>query len=186
MDDQLRFETRDAFRAWLVQNHQISSGIWLVLGKAGRLTTLTADEALEEALCFGWIDGQLKSVDDQKYLKRFTPRRKGSIWSERNRELAKKLIADGAMTAAGQAAIDQAQAQGTWDRPGPAPITEAQIEVLVQALSGAEKALANFLAMPPSVQRTYTAFYLDAKKEDTRKKRLEGIIARLNENKKPM
>jgi uncharacterized protein YdeI (YjbR/CyaY-like superfamily) len=185
-NDQLLFENREAFRKWLFQNHHISPGIWLVLGKAGRLKTLTADEALEEALCFGWIDGQLKSIDDQKYLKRFTPRRKGSVWSERNRKLVKKLIENGTMTEAGQAVIGQAQKQGTWDKPRPAPISETQIEVLIQALSEAEQALANFMKMPLSVKRTYTALYLDAKKEDTRKKRLEKIIERLNENKRPM
>ena len=183
---QLLFENRESFRKWLLQNHHISPGIWLVFGKAGKLKTLTADEALEEALCFGWIDGQLKSIDDQKYLKKFTPRRKGSVWSERNRQLVKRLIDNGTMTEAGQAVIDQAQKTGTWDRPRPAPISETQIEILTKALSGAEKALANFLKMPLSVKRTYTALYLDAKKEDTRKKRLEKIIERLNENKKPM
>lgn len=185
-DDQLLFENREAFRKWLSENHHLSSGIWLVFGKAGKLKTLTADEALEEALCFGWIDGQLKSIDDQKYLKKFTPRRKGSVWSERNRKLAQKLIENGGMTKAGQAVIEEAQKQGSWDSPKPAPIMETQIEVLVQALSGAEKALANFLKMPPSVKRTYTAFYLDAKNKDTKKKRIEKIIERLNENKKPM
>jgi uncharacterized protein YdeI (YjbR/CyaY-like superfamily) len=185
-NDQLLFETREAFRNWLFRNHHLSSGIWLVLGKGGRLKTLTADEALEEALCFGWIDSQLKSIDDQKYLKKFTPRRKGSVWSERNRELVKKLIENGTMMEAGQVVIDQAQKEGTWDRPRPAPISETEIGVLTQALSGAEKALANFLKMPLSVKRTYTALYLDAKKEDTREKRLEKIIERLNENKKPM
>ena len=183
---QLLFENRESFREWLFQNHHISPGIWLVFGKADKLKTLTADEALEEALCFGWIDGQLRSIDDQKYQKKFTPRRKGSVWSERNRKLVKKLIENGCMTEAGQAVIDQAQKQGSWDSPKPAPISETQIEVLIQALSGAEKALANFLKMPPSVKRTYTALYLDAKKEDTRKKRLDKIIERLNENKKPM
>ncbi len=185
-NDQLLFENKKGFRKWLLENHHLSSGIWLVFGKAGKLQTLTADEALEEALCFGWIDGQLKSIDDKKYLKKFTPRRKGSVWSERNRKLVKKLKENGSMTKAGQAVIDQAQKQGGWDSPRPAPISEAQIEVLVQALSGAKKALANFMKMPPSVKRTYTALYLDAKKEDTRKKRLEKIIERLNENKKPM
>lgn len=185
-NDQLLFENRQAFRKWLFENHHLSSGIWLFFGKAGKLKTLTADEALEEALCFGWIDGQLKSIDDQKYLKKFSPRRKGSVWSERNRKLARKLIENGSMTEAGQVVIDQAQKQGSWDSPRPDPISEKQIEILIQALSGAEKALMNFLKMPPSVKRTYTALYLDAKKEDTRKKRLEIIIERLNENKKPM
>lgn len=186
MDEPLLFEDREAFRAWLAQNHRVNPGIWLVLGKAGRLKTLTADEALEEALCFGWIDGLVKSIDDQKYIKKFTPRRKGSAWSERNRNLAKKLIENGTMTGAGQAAIEQAQKDGTWDTPKPNPISEAQVEILISALSGAEKASANFLKMSPSVQRTYTAFYLDAKTDETRKKRLEKIIERLNENKKPM
>lgn len=185
-DDQLVFENRAAFRRWLVRNHQNCLGIWLVFGKDGQLKTLTADEALEEALCFGWIDGQIQSLGAEKYLKRFTPRRKGSVWSVRNRTLAQKLTADGAMTAAGQAAIAQAQKMGTWDQPKPAPISEAHVGILTKALSGTGKALTNFLSMSPSVRRTYTGFYLAAKKEDTRKKRLERIIERLKENKKPM
>ncbi|MDD2762372.1 MAG: YdeI/OmpD-associated family protein [Opitutaceae bacterium] len=185
-DDQLVFENRAAFKKWLAKNHQNSPGIWLVFGKDGKLKTLTANEALEEALCFGWIDGQFQSLGAEKYLKRFTPRRKGSVWSERNRKLAQKLIEEGAMTAAGQAAIAQAQEGGTWDRPKPAPISEVQVGILTEALSGAGKALTNFLNMSPSVRRTYTGFYLEAKKEDTRKKRLERIIERLKQNKKPM
>jgi uncharacterized protein YdeI (YjbR/CyaY-like superfamily) len=186
MDEPLLFEDREAFRTWLVQNHRVNPGIWLVLGKAGRLKTLSSDEALEEALCFGWIDGLVKSIDDQKYIKKFTPRRKRSAWSERNRDIVKKLVENGTMTAAGLEVIEQAQKNGTWDMPKPAPISDAQIEIFVMALSGAEKALENFLKMSPSVKRTYTALYLDAKTEDTRKKRLEKIIERLNQNKKPM
>jgi uncharacterized protein YdeI (YjbR/CyaY-like superfamily) len=185
-DDQWVFENRAAFRKWLVKNHQTCPGVWLVFGKDGKLKTLTANEALEEALCFGWIDGQLQSLGGEKYLKRFTPRRKGSVWSERNRKLAQKLAAEGAMTPAGQAAIAQAQKMGTWDRSKPAPVSEAQIGILTEALSGTGKALTNFVNMSPSVRRTYTGFYLAAKKEDTRKKRLERIIERLKENKKPM
>jgi len=185
-DDQLVFENRAAFRKWLVKNHQKSLGIWLVFGKDGKLKTLTANGALEEALCFGWIDGQLQSLGAEKYLKRFTPRRKGSVWSERNRKLAQKQTEDGAMAAAGKAAIAQAQKMGTWDRPKPAPISEAQVRILTEALAGTGNALTNFLDMSPSIRRTYTGFYLSAKKEDTRKKRLERITERLKENKKPM
>jgi uncharacterized protein YdeI (YjbR/CyaY-like superfamily) len=90
------------------------------------------------------------------------------------------------MTAAGQAAIAQAQELGTWDKPKAAPISEVQVEVLTDALSGSGMALTNFLNMSASVRRTYTAFYLAAKGEDTRKRRLEQIIERLKENKKPM
>ncbi len=185
-DDQFAFENRAAFREWLVQNHQSSLGIWLVLRKNAAAGALTAAEALEEALCFGWIDGRLESLGAEEYIKRFTPRRKRSVWSERNRKLARKLIEVGRMTAAGEAAIAQAQKLGTWDTPKPAPVTEAEIDVLAEALSGSGKALTNFLNMSASVKRTYTAFYLSAKGEDTRRRRLDGIIERLKENKKPM
>lgn len=185
-DDQLVFENRAAFRKWLVRNHQKSPGIWLVFSKDTEIKTLTANEALEEALCFGWIDGQLQSLGAKKYLKRFTPRTKRSVWSERNRKLAQKLAEEGIMTAAGQAAITQARELGTWDKPKPVPISQVQFGTLTDALSGSGKALANFLNMSDSVKRTYTAFYLAAKREDTRKRRLEQIIERLEENKKPM
>lgn len=184
--EQIVFEDRAAFRKWLVQNHQKSAGIWLVFGKDGKLKTLTANDALEEALCFGWIDGQIQSLGDAKYLKRFTPRRKGSVWSERNRKLAEQLTKAGAMAPAGLAAIDRACQMGTWDRPKGPPISEEQVQVLTRALAGSAKALANFLNMSPSVRGTYTAFYLAAKQEETRQRRLERIIERLNENKKPM
>ena len=77
--DQKVFENRKSFRAWLVQHHVANPGIWLVLGKSARVQTLTANEALEEALCFGWIDGQLQSIDAHRYMKRFTPRRDRSV-----------------------------------------------------------------------------------------------------------
>ena len=116
-EDQLIFENRNAFREWLIQNHQKNPGIWLVFSKDAGFKTLTANEALEEALCFGWIDGQIKSLDARMYIKRFTPRRKRSSWSERNRKLAAKLIAEGAMTDAGHAAIARARELGTWEKP---------------------------------------------------------------------
>ena len=169
-----------------MENHSVSKGVWLVFGKAGKLKTLRADEALEEALCFGWIDGQFNSIDDTKYLKKFTPRRKGSKWSEKNRNTADRLIENGRMTEYGMTAIEQAKRDGTWDTPKQEPISDSQIEILIGALQGAEPALSNFMKMPLSVRRTYTALYLDARKEETRIKRLERIIERLNENKKPM
>ncbi len=186
MDEQILFTDREEFRKWLMENHSTSKGMWLVFGKAGKLQTLKANEALEEALCFGWIDGQFNSIDDAKYLKKFTPRRRGSKWSERNRDIANRLTKNGRMTESGMIAIELAKRDGTWDTPKQEPISESQIEVLVSALHGAEPALSNFLKMPLSVRRTYTAMYLDAKKEETRIKRLGKIIERLNENKKPM
>ncbi|MGE5580828.1 MAG: YdeI/OmpD-associated family protein [Bacillota bacterium] len=183
---QLVFRDRSELRRWLEANHATSPGIWMVFGKDARVVTVRADEALEEALCFGWIDGQIKSINDSTYVKRFTPRRKGSKWSARNRKIAAELIARGLMTEHGLATIERAKAEGTWDVPGPSPVTEDQIAVLVEALHGAEPASTNYSKMSPSVRRTYAAFYLDAKSADARARRLERIIDRLNQNLKPM
>ena len=186
MDERLIFADREEFRKWLSNNHDDSKGIWLVFGKASTLKTIRADEALEEALCFGWIDGQIKSIDDEKYVKKFTPRRKGSKWSERNKQIVKSLVKNGLVTEPGIKAIEEAKKNGTWDMPKQARVEDNQIEILIKALEGAEPALSNFLKMPLSVRKTYTAAYLDAKKEETRIRRLKYIIGRLNENKKPM
>lgn len=186
MENEVMFKNREEFRNWLIENHATSNGIWMVFGKGRNLKTIKANEALEEALCFGWIDGQLSSVNEEKYLKKFTPRRKRSNWSEKNKKMVDKLIQSGKMTEFGLKAVDAAKKDGRWDKPKPEPIKEEQIEILINALSGSEPALSNFLKMSMSVKRTYTALYLDAKKEVTRVKRLEKIIERLNENKKPM
>lgn len=87
MEDNLRFETRQDFRAWLTENATTSEGVWLIFGKTKQVKTLKAGEALEEALCFGWIDGVMKKVDEHSYLKYFARRRKNSKWSEKNKKL---------------------------------------------------------------------------------------------------
>src|SRR3972149_4601718 len=98
MAEQVVFSDRQEFREWLYANHSISKGVWLVFSKVNSLKTLKAGEALEEALCFGWIDGQIKSLDEEKYVKKFTPRTKDSKWSDVNRILASRLIERGRMT----------------------------------------------------------------------------------------
>jgi uncharacterized protein YdeI (YjbR/CyaY-like superfamily) len=186
MEEQVIFSDRDEFRKWLLKNHATNKGVWLVFSKVNKIKTLKPAEALDEALCFGWIDGQIKSLDVEKYLKKFTPRRKDSRWSEYNRNLAARLITSGRMTDFGLMAIERARRSGTWDIPDETPVSDTQIDILVNALQGADLALANFMQMPLSVRRTYTYAYLDAKKEETRVKRLQTIIERLNQNKKPM
>ncbi len=186
MKQQLLFRDREEFRNWLGENHDTSPGIWLILGKSGKLETVKAEEALEEALCFGWIDGLIKSIDDSRYLKKFSRRRTGSKWSVKNRKTAEQLVADGKMTKFGLAAIEEAKKSGNWDLPERETATNDQIEILVNDINGVEPALSNFLNMPLSIRKTYTMFYLDAKKEETRMRRLEKIIERLNANKGPM
>lgn len=105
----------EAWRTWLDQHHADQPGVWLVLHKkGGRVTTLTYAEALDEALCFGWIDGQIARRDDDSYRQRFTPRRPNSAWSARNVEHVARLTAEGRMRPAGIAAVEAAKANGRW------------------------------------------------------------------------
>lgn len=186
MVEEIVFTCKEEFHNWLFENHKKNTGIWLVFSKTSQLKTLKAQEALEEALCFGWIDGQLQSVNENKYLKKFTPRRKDSHWSQKNKKLAQQLIQSKRMTDAGMEAINTAKKDGRWEKAQPEPITEEEIKIFSEALEKFALAFANFSKMSPSVKKTYTAFYLDAKKEETKAKRLQQIIQRLNENKKPM
>ena len=186
MNDMLEFPNRESFRAWLQAHGTTSDGVWLLFGKAGGPKTLTAGEALEEALCFGWIDGQMQSLDTKSYKKYFALRRKNSNWSEKNKALVEKLEQQGIMTDDGRAKIQEAQASGHWLTAKPPAITDEQIATLAVLLQGHEPALTHFLAMPPSVQRTYTRAYLDAKTDAGRASRLAWMLDRLDRNLKPM
>ena len=105
----------EAWRAWLSEHHTEHPGVWLVLHKkGGQTTTLTYAQALDEALCFGWIDGQLKARDEHSFLRRFTPRRPGSVWSAKNVEHIGRLTDAGLMRPAGIAAVDEAKVNGRW------------------------------------------------------------------------
>ena len=186
MSERMQFESRDAFRQWLQANGQTSKGIWLVFGKAGGPKTIKANEALEEALCFGWIDGQMQSIDEKTYTKYFSMRREKSNWSEKNKTIVNDLINQGLMTQFGYAKIEDAKRNGMWDAPPSAKISDAEIEILIDKLRDSEPAFSNFMSMSPSMKKNYAGLYLDAKSEETKQKRLEKIIFRLNQNLKPM
>ena len=187
MSGPLQFKTRDAFRQWLSDNSQISEGVWLLFGKTKALETLKASEALEEALCFGWIDGLLKRVDDKSYIKYFSARRKDSKWSEKNKSLVESLEKRGMMTDFGRKKIQEAKENGQWERASkPAAVTDEQIERVGGLLKDNEQAYLNFQKMSPSVKKTYTRAYLDAKTDAGRSKRLAWMTARIQENLKPM
>ena|SRR5487761_248009 len=170
-----------AWRAWLERNHSKSVGIWLVLAKKGTLvpTSLTYAGALEEALCFGWIDGQAHGGDDETYTQGFTPRRTRSPWSKRNTGAAERLVAEGRMHAAGIAEMDRAKADGRWEAAYAGP---ASIEVspeLAAALAAAAKAQAMFATL--NSQNRYAILYriATAKRPQTRARRVEQFVAML-------
>ncbi|MDL2236642.1 YdeI/OmpD-associated family protein [Christensenellaceae bacterium OttesenSCG-928-K19] len=186
MPEYLQFASREEFRSWLKDNGTASSGVWLLLGKPGGPQTIKAGEALQEALCFGWIDGQMQSLDDKAYIKYFSARRKNSKWSDKNKSLVAQLEKQGLMTDAGRAAIEAAKKNGKWDAPKAPPVTEEQTAVLLELLKDYEPARTNFLTMSPSVKKTYTRTYFDAKTDAGRASRLAWMVERLNQNLKPM
>lgn len=186
MSDVLQFSGREEFRAWLSEHCLSSEGVWLLFGKAGGPKTIKAGEALEEALCFGWIDGQMQSIDEKAYRKYFSLRRGKSKWSEKNKALAESLEERGLMTDFGRRKIEEAKANGQWDAPKAPAVTEEQIAAVSAVLEGHEPACANFAAMPLSVKKTYTRAYFDAKTEAGREKRVAWMVDRLNQNLKPM
>lgn len=186
MADYLQFDSRTLFREWLEENCLSSSGVWLLFGKAGGPGTVKAGEALKEALCFGWIDGQMQSLDETKYIKYFSPRRKNSKWSGKNKALAEQLEAKGLMTDYGRAKIAEAKQNGQWDAEKPQGVTDEQIAAVTELLKEYAPAYTNFLAMPPSVRKTYTRAYFDAKTDAGRASRLSWMVERLRQNLKPM
>jgi uncharacterized protein YdeI (YjbR/CyaY-like superfamily) len=170
-----------AWRRWLGKHHAEPDGVRLVLAKKGTTepTSLTYDEALEEALCHGWIDGQVGRRDEATYRQRFTPRRRRSAWSKRNTGNAERLLAEGRMHPAGVAELERAKGDGRWEA---AYAGSAEIEVppdLVAALAGEPKARAMFEAL--SRQNRYAILYrlATAKRADTRARRLEQLVAML-------
>ncbi|MDD2436700.1 MAG: YdeI/OmpD-associated family protein [Massilibacteroides sp.] len=185
-NNRILFADKEAFRAWLSENHSTNEGIWLIFGKKNGPKTLTADEAVEEALCFGWIDSQMKSIDDKTYIEYFCPRRKNSKWSERNKTTIVLLETQGRMTDHGRTKVEEAKKNGRWNAQTPPSVSEDQIAVFARKLEGIEPAYSNFTAMSFSVRRTYTLWYLDAKSEQTKITRFDRIVERLNKNLKPM
>jgi uncharacterized protein YdeI (YjbR/CyaY-like superfamily) len=180
------FPTRGAFRAWLTENAETSDGVWLIIGKTDTVVTLTANDALEEALCFGWIDGQMKSVDETRYIKYFARRRAKSPWSEKNKKIIDTLRAKHLMTELGETAVKAAIKNGKWDAPKQPRITDEQIEAFEEKLTGISPAAENFAKMSKSVRQTYTRRYLSFKSEEARERDFNKIVDRLNQNLKPM
>jgi uncharacterized protein YdeI (YjbR/CyaY-like superfamily) len=147
---------QSAWRDWLQANHGSQDGAWLKLAKKGSPTaTVSYAEALEEALCFGWIDGQVRRHDEHFYLQRFTPRRSRSKWSQNNFEKAERLIADGRMQPAGLAQIDAAKADGRWEAAYPAQSQAPVPEDFQAALDGAPAAREFFITLTGSTRYAF-------------------------------
>jgi uncharacterized protein YdeI (YjbR/CyaY-like superfamily) len=178
---QLHFENREKWRRWLRKNHDAHKIVWLVFFKkhTGR-KNITYAAAVEEALCFGWIDSLIKKLDEDRYARKFTPRTDTGKWSALNLKRVKRLIASGRMTKIGLAKVPsdvqpQPSASG---RPVDPPL------FLVKALKQHPAAWRFFNTLAPSYRRNYIGWVSSAKREETRKKRLDEAISLLSEGKK--
>ena len=179
------FASREAWRAWLAENYASAQELWLVFykkhtGKPG----LAYEEAVEEALCFGWIDGILKRIDDEKHMNRFCPRRKNSIWSERNKERVRRMIEAGRMTEAGLAKVREAKENGQWDKAAEREDTLIVPPELTAALAKDDRARLNFEKLAPSCRRQFIYWVGTAKREETRRKRVAEAVRMIRENRR--
>ncbi len=178
----LEFPDRQAWESWLEAEHDASSGVWIKIArKASGIPTVTHGEALEEALCYGWIDGQRAPHDDTFFLQRFTPRRARSKWSQNNRDKATKLIEEGRMKPAGLEQVEAAKQDGRWDAAYPPQSSQAIPEDFRRALE--ENPAANEFFATLKGTRRYSFIYRihDAKRPETRARRIEQFVAMLAE-----
>ncbi|CQR65650.1 YdeI/OmpD-associated family protein [Streptomyces leeuwenhoekii] len=181
----LSFTTQDAWEEWLEENHADVPGVWLKIPKAGSgLVGVDYAQALESALCHGWIDGQKKKLDEKNWLQRFTPRRRGSSWSQVNRQKAIELIERGRMRPAGLREVEKAKADGRWEAAY-ASQSKATVPDDLRAALDASPAAREFFATLDSRNR-YAILHRvqDAKKPQTRAARIEKFVAMLAEGKK--
>jgi uncharacterized protein YdeI (YjbR/CyaY-like superfamily) len=172
----LHAKTRKEWRKWLDKSHQSEKSVWLIIyHKGSNIKSIYYDEAVEEAICFGWIDSIAHKRDEKSKYQLFSQRKPKSNWSKANRERAEKMLTQGLMTPGGQKLIDLAKKTGTW---------EALVDVqnstipddLQNQLNKNKTALKNFLAFPPSSKRIILEWIFNAKKEETRQKRVEETV----------
>jgi len=176
-----------AWRTWLAEHHAEPDGVWLVLAKKGTVepTSLGYDDALEEALCHGWIDGQVRRRDETTYKQRFTPRRNRSPWSKRNVGIAERLDEEGRMHPAGQAEIERAKSDGRWEAAYAGPATIEVPGDLAAALAAEPKAKELFERL--TSQNRYAVLYrvTTAKRAETRERRVREFVAMLARGETP-
>jgi uncharacterized protein YdeI (YjbR/CyaY-like superfamily) len=181
----LAFQDREEWEAWLEAEHATSDGVWIKFAKKGSgLPSVAYPDAVESALCFGWIDSLVNSLDERFYLQKFTPRRPRSKWSKVNRDKATALMEQGRMRPAGLAEVELAKADGRWDAAFAAPSEVAVPEDLQQALDENPKARRFFAALNKSNRFAIVYQLEDAKKPETRARRLEKFVGMLNRGEK--
>jgi len=186
LNNALYFKNRNEWRTWLEINHKDLEEVWLIhykksTGKKG----INHFDAVEEALCFGWIDSKLKKIDEERFILRYSPRKSKSVWSKINKEKAEELIASGKMTQAGLDKIEEAKRNGMWYSAYTNIVKERIPSDLKQALIRNNKAWNNFQHFANSYRNMYIGWVKSAKTEETRKRRIDEVVKRSLQNKKP-
>jgi len=186
LDNALYFESANRWRSWLAANYDKRSEAWLIIYKkdSGK-ANLTIESAVMEAMCFGWIDGKLKSIDSEKFILRYSPRKPKSPWSKINKDRAEVLIRDGKMTDAGTIKIEQAKANGMWDAAYTSRVKEEVPDDLKQSLMTDKKAWVNFSNFAVSYRNNYIGWINTTKTDTTRQKRIAEVVRRAALNQRP-
>jgi uncharacterized protein YdeI (YjbR/CyaY-like superfamily) len=175
-----------AWRAWLEANHDTAREVWLVLLKVHvQRASVSYPEAVEEALCFGWIDGMLRRIDDESHMVRFTPRKPGSVWAASNKARVERLIAAGRMRPEGLAMVEEAKARGEWDRVDQREDVTTVPHDLAAALAEDSTAGREWERLAPSHKKVYLFWIVDAKRPETRARRVAETVQRVREGRRP-
>jgi len=185
-DATLYFKNRNQWRAWLEKNHNKYNEVWLIhYKKNSDKKSVNHFDAVEEALCFGWIDSKLKKIDEESFILKYSPRKSKSVWSKINKEKAEELIASGKMTRAGLDKIEEAKKQGLWDTAYTNLVKDRLPSDLKEALMKKSVAWHNFQKFANSYRNMYIGWVKSAKTKETRKKRIDEVVKRSLQNKKP-
>jgi uncharacterized protein YdeI (YjbR/CyaY-like superfamily) len=186
LSNALFFNHRDEWRSWLEKNHTTLSEVWLIHYKKSSVkNNLNHFDAVEEALCFGWIDSKLKKIDEERFILRYSPRKSKSVWSKINKKTAEKMISLGKMTMTGFEKIEEAKKNGLWDTAYTNLVKERLPKDLKKTLLENKIAWDNFQQFANSYRNTYIGWVNGAKTEKTRKKRIYEVVKRSLKNKKP-
>lgn len=180
------FSDRTQFRSWLSAHVESSEGIWIRIFKDKSRASITAEDALDECLCYGWIDGVMKSERNKSYLKYYAPRGKNSKWSEKNKKSVERLRRSQLMTEYGERAVARAQENGQWQKSSKKPDFDHLITQFTTLLQQYSDVAERFALCPESRKKQYVGFYFEAKTEETKNKRFTKIVEALRCNKKGM
>lgn len=179
------FTNKTEFETFMKANYDKHLGFWIKFDKGRTKDKLKPEEALDIALCYGWIDGLIKRIDEHYYIKYFAKRLDTSVWSTKNKKSVQRLIQDNRMTKAGLLAVDKAKKDGRWDKADQPPL-DYSLDDFIELIKSNEIAYQNYLNMPKSIQKAYAMSYFNLKRQESRGKRLLVIIDRLLDNKLPM